>query len=52
MTKIIKCSCNHDFQDNTYGKGNRVANWAVKKTAWRCTVCAKEQIEVTGPRKK
>lgn len=50
MTKkgveIVKCSCNHEFQDKQYGKGNRVANHAPAKGAkpnrYRCTVCQKE----------
>ena len=39
MTKILPCSCSHPYQDEIYGKGNRVHNWARKKEAWRCTVC-------------
>ncbi len=35
--KIIKCKCHHDFQDKTYGFGNRVHNETNK--GWRCTVC-------------
>jgi hypothetical protein len=27
MTTVVKqCNCEHDFQDATYGKGNRVFN--------------------------
>jgi len=41
---IIKCNCKHDFQDERYGKSNRVHNYAVavnsKNGGWRCTVCA------------
>lgn len=42
MVKIIQCTCKHDFQDKTYGKGNRVAN-TLDKTGGgaRCTVCGK-----------
>lgn len=46
MTKIINCDCKHEFQDNTHGKGKRVANHAPSKGAkpkrYRCTVCGKE----------
>ena len=43
-TKVLPCKCQHEFQDKTYGKGQRLHNWAEKafKTAgggWRCTVC-------------
>ena len=39
---IKKCSCKHEYQDKTYGKGRRVFNECVKDrkhTGWRCTVC-------------
>ena len=44
-TKVIKCSCKHKFQDNEYGKGNRLHNYARKgylkgDPGWRCTVCS------------
>ena len=43
-TKIIQCSCKHDFQDAQYGQGRRVANsTASKPVTYRCTVCAKVQ---------
>lgn len=42
-TVILKCSCRHEYQDETYGEGMRLHNWAPgsKKTdvRWRCTVC-------------
>ena len=43
-TKILKCKCAHDYQDEEYGLGNRVHNYAPKgtvtgKPGWRCTVC-------------
>lgn len=37
MTKVIQCSCSHDYQDRRYGKGKRLANKT--QTGWRCTVC-------------
>jgi len=45
-TKILKCTCKHDYQDRRYGAQNRLHN-AISKTlgppAWRCTVCEKER---------
>jgi len=41
--KIIPCKCVHAFQDERYGKGNRVHNKTKKgtpdKPQYRCTVC-------------
>ncbi len=43
MTKIIKCDCNHKWQDKRYGKKRRMANQCEK--GFRCTVCGKvEQV--------
>ena len=42
MTKIITCTCKHEYQDRTYGNGKRVANKANKAVdgdRYRCTVC-------------
>lgn len=43
MTKILKCKCEHKFQDHKYGKGMRVHNATAKGTkenpSYRCTVC-------------
>ena len=36
---IAKCTCHSEFQDLTYGKGNRVWSPAGDKTGYRCTVC-------------
>lgn len=38
-TVIMKCTCNHEFQDATYGKGMRVHNVNTKGQAF-CTVCS------------
>jgi len=35
---IKKCSCQHSYQDQQYGKGNRVHTEA-KDGTLRCTVC-------------
>jgi len=37
MTKILKCNCVSEFQDKTYGVGNRVFNESEKGAT--CTVC-------------
>lgn len=44
MIKVIKCTCKHEYQDEKYGKGNRVANSmkSTSATKFRCTVCGKE----------
>lgn len=43
----------HDYQDNRYGKGNRVMNPVMVKgkiEGWRCTVCSppKEAMKKRG----
>jgi hypothetical protein len=44
--KIIDCTCKHEYQDKTHGKGKRAANPCNNKTktkvAHRCTVCGKQ----------
>lgn len=42
-TMIRPCTCRHAQQDKMYGYGKRLHNWAVKKDAWRCTVCSYEK---------
>jgi len=37
-TKVMPCSCKHAYQDQKYGPGMRLWNFA-KKAGWRCTVC-------------
>ena len=44
MATIIKnCTCECKFQDEMYGKSNRVYNLLGETTKGRCTVCGKEQ---------
>jgi len=44
-TAKVFCKCSHAFQDKTYGKNVRIANYTQKKNALstnqpvRCTVC-------------
>jgi hypothetical protein len=42
---IKKCTCDHKFQDERYGKKNRVMNKTAKvnPTVYRCTVCKAER---------
>ena len=40
---ILKCDCDHEFQDKTYGKKRRVMNPTAKPDEFRCTVCRKER---------
>ena len=39
---ILKCTCNHKYQDKHYGPGMRVHNKCTKdgKVKHRCTVCS------------
>ena len=41
-TRIIKCICKNEFQDEKYGKGMRVHN-EKKDGTFRCTVCGDEK---------
>lgn len=46
-TKVVKCTCEHKFQDAEYGKGMRMTtpgNKAQQEGTFivRCTVCKKE----------
>ncbi len=43
-TKVKKCNCKNDFQDERYGKGNRLHNERGGKNrgSYRCTVCGNE----------
>ena len=51
-SKVMKCSCKHEFQDSVYGKNMRVFNPIGKSQdrGYRCTVCGKEML--TGSSKK
>lgn len=42
MAKIFKCTCEHEGQDQMYGKFNRVFNEMETTGKFRCTVCGKE----------
>lgn len=46
-TKVLPCSCEHEFQDKTYGKGMRLHNVSQggtkKGIVAYCTVCSPRQ---------
>lgn len=54
---IIRCDCESNFQDQKYGKGNRVFNPTMKPNIYRCTICMKpktflgEKVDVKKPKK-
>lgn len=52
-SKILKCTCQSEYQDSVYGKGNRVMNPYGKSqdSGYRCTVCGREGGSAT-PKKK
>ena len=42
-TEIKRCTCNHEYQDKKYGKGNRVHNIGTgQNPPKKCTVCGKK----------
>jgi hypothetical protein len=42
-TKVIFCTCKHEYQDKRYGQQQRLHNAMVKEGFWRCTVCGAER---------
>ena len=50
-TKIMPCVCKHKFQDEKYGKGNRVFLLSTKKSlgpekkTYTCSVCGREKVK-------
>lgn len=40
-TRIMACTCKHEFQDTQYGKGKRVFNKQIGDNKWACSVCGK-----------
>jgi hypothetical protein len=52
---IHKCTCKHEYQDETYGKGMRVFNKMKEKgpgeLRYRCTVC-KHELSLSGGAKE
>jgi hypothetical protein len=53
MTRKLKCTCSHDYQDKAYGKGVRIYNDVAKiANTWRCTVCSRQQVQGEAAVKK
>ena len=39
-TRVLRCTCQHPFQDERYGINLRIHNATRKpRPGWRCTVC-------------
>jgi hypothetical protein len=48
---ILKCHCQHEFQDSKYGKGMRVHTPTKKSpegSIFRCTICKTEKNASSG----
>ncbi len=49
QTAILDCSCEHAFQDKTYGRRKRVHNSThesqTRIKGYRCTVCGRETTD-------
>jgi len=47
MTEVLKCNCQNEFQDNTYGKGMRLHSLGQSKGKKNgkafCTVCKSQK---------
>ena len=39
MSKLMTCRCVSQYQDEKFGKQQRVHNPTAKESGWRCTVC-------------
>lgn len=54
MSVILQCTCTHEFQDATYGKGMRVFNETGKdqQAGYRCTVCGNTITRDKSSKKK
>jgi hypothetical protein len=50
MPIVKSCSCSHEYQDKTYGRGNRVHNECGGKNSkgLRCTVCGTKKEDSRG----
>ena len=51
VVTINKCKCPHEFQDETYGKGNRLFNEGKEGKEIRCTVCGITKSTGSGSKK-
>jgi hypothetical protein len=51
---IIRCECEHEYQDKKHGLSKRVHNPTIKYPStggWRCTVCSKVKGPQPGEKK-
>lgn len=47
-SRVMRCDCKHDYQDEKYGVGKRVHSRRVKDRkplGWRCSVCGANKTE-------
>ena len=52
--EVFQCNCKSEFQDEVYGKGNRLFNpkgKGEKNDGYRCTVCRREIRNGEGKKK-
>lgn len=50
-SKIMLCSCQHESQDELYGKGMRLWNRLGDSDSYRCTVCGNSNKGYGGKKK-
>lgn len=48
---VRPCKCQNAYQDEKYGKGQRVQNNTAKEGVMRCTVCGAENKFSAGGKK-
>jgi len=49
MTRILRCGCKSEYQDQTYGRGKRLHNDCDSRTEeYRCTVCGTQHGREAG----
>lgn len=46
---ILKCNCKHGWQDQRYGRGNRVHNQCKDRSKASCTVCGDTKSSGISP---
>jgi hypothetical protein len=51
-SNVLKCFCEHEFQDKEYGYHKRLHTPVDKVNTWRCTICGREQVVGSGDDKK
>lgn len=50
-SKIMLCNCQHESQDQLYGKGMRLWNRLGDSDSYRCTVCGNSNKGYGGKKK-